>query len=85
MDRDPRRPYLAMGLTAFCVLAGALLLFFALFHLSTILGFFGRIAGILRPIFMGMVLAFLLVPVHRRALAIFSRRRPRKTGGCAGR
>ena len=76
MDRDPRRPYLAMGLTAFCVLAGALLLFFALFHLSSILGFFGRIAGILRPIFMGMVLAFLLVPVHRRALAIFSRRLP---------
>ena len=76
MDRDPRRPYLAMGLTAFCVLAGALLLFFALFHLSAILGFFGRIAGILRPIFMGMVLAFLLVPIHRRALAIFSRRLP---------
>ena len=76
MDRDPRRPYLAMGLTAFCVLAGALLLFFALFHLSTILGFFGRIAGILRPSFLGMVLAFLLVPVHRRALAIFSRRLP---------
>ena len=52
--------YLALGVTAFCVIAGAIFLFFLLFHAGDVYAVFSTIAHILRPIFMGMVLAFLL-------------------------
>ena len=65
MGHKRHDPYLAAGLTAFAVIAGALLLFFLLFHFRTVAAYAGTIAGILRPIFMGAVIAFLLVPVHR--------------------
>ena len=58
-------PYVAVGVTAFAVIAAALLLFFTLFHLSALRAFFGTLAHILRPIFLGMIFAFLLLPVHR--------------------
>ena len=58
-------PYIAVGVTAFAVIAAALLLFFTLFHLSALQAFFGTLAHILRPIFLGMIFAFLLLPVHR--------------------
>lgn len=64
--RDHRKsPYVAAGLTAFAVIAGALLLFFLLFHASQALDYLRAIGRILRPIFMGAILAFLLLPVHR--------------------
>ena len=65
MGHHRHNPYLAAGLTAFAVITGALLLFFLLVHFQTVAAFLGTIAGILRPIFMGAVIAFLLVPVHR--------------------
>ena len=34
-------PYVAVGVTAFAVIAAALLLFFTLFHLSALRAFFG--------------------------------------------
>lgn len=55
-----------MGLTAFAVIAMSLLLFFLLFHARDVLTFCKVLGQILRPIFMGAVLAFLLLPVHRR-------------------
>lgn len=58
-------PYVAVGVTAFAVIAAALLLFFTLFHLSALRAFFGTLAHILRPIFLGMIFAFLLLPIHR--------------------
>ena len=54
-----------MGVTAFAVIAAALLLFFTLFHLSALRAFLRTLAHILRPIFLGMIFAFLLLPVHR--------------------
>lgn len=54
-----------MGLTAFAVIAMSLLLFFLLFHARDVLTFCKVLGQILRPIFMGAVLAFLLLPVHR--------------------
>ena len=68
MKRDKQRPYLAMGLTAFAVIAASLLLFFLLFHMKEVSGFLGTLGVILRPIFMGAVIAFLLLPVHRTIL-----------------
>lgn len=68
MKREDRNPYLSMGLTAFAVIAASLLLFFLLFHMKEVTGFLGTLGVILRPIFMGAVIAFLLLPVHRAIL-----------------
>ena len=68
MKRENRGPYLAIGLTAFAVIAASLLLFFLLFHMKEVTGFLGTLGVILRPIFMGAVIAFLLLPVHRGIL-----------------
>ena len=68
MKREDKHPYLAIGLTAFAVIAASLLLFFLLFHMKTVTDFLETIGGILRPIFMGAVIAFLLLPVHRNIL-----------------
>lgn len=68
MKRENRGPYLAMGLTAFAVIAASLLLFFMLFHMKEVTGFLSTLGVILRPIFMGAVIAFLLLPVHRAIL-----------------
>ncbi|MEY8402754.1 AI-2E family transporter [Oscillospiraceae bacterium 44-34] len=68
MKREDKHPYLAIGLTAFAVIAASLLLFFLLFHMKTVTDFLETIGGILRPIFMGAVISFLLLPVHRNIL-----------------
>ncbi len=68
MKKNLYQPYIAVGLTAFCVIAGAILLFFAIFHAAAIRGFLSMLGHILRPIFMGMIVAFLLLPVHRNIL-----------------
>lgn len=68
MKRDKQRPYLALGLTAFAVIAASLMLFFLLFHMKEVTGFLHTLGVILRPIFMGAVIAFLLLPVHRTIL-----------------
>lgn len=59
------RPYIRAGVTAFSVVAVSILLFFTMAHLSSIGRALEHIKLILRPIFMGLVLAFLLLPVHR--------------------
>lgn len=66
------KSYIAAGIMAFCVIAAALLLFFFLFHLSAVCGFLRTLARILRPIFIGIVIAFLLLPVHRRVLSFLT-------------
>ncbi len=69
MKQDKNRAYAAAGLTAFCVIAASLLLFFLLFQAGRVKEFLGALSIILRPIFLGMVFAFLLLPVHRGILA----------------
>ena len=68
MNRNDRHPYLSAGLTAFAVIAASLCLFFALFHFQEVAQFFNTLGAILRPVFMGAVIAFLLLPVHRTIL-----------------
>ena len=78
MKRNDRHPYLAAGLTAFAVVAASLWLFFALFHFSDVAHFFNMLGAILRPIFMGAVIAFLLLPVHRYILRFLTAMTPDK-------
>lgn len=68
MKRNDRHPYLSAGIVAFAVIAASMLLFFLLFHVREVTGFLERLGGILRPIFMGAVIAFLLLPIHRKIL-----------------
>lgn len=68
VKRNDRHPYFSAGLTAFAVIAASLLLFFLLFHLREVTGFLDRLGIILRPVFMGAVIAFLLLPIHRNIL-----------------
>lgn len=58
-------PYIAAGVTAFAVIAAALLLFFTIYHISAVKALLDTLAYILRPIFYGLVLAFLLLPIQR--------------------
>ena len=64
--------YLAAGVTAFAVIAAAILLFFVIYHFSEVRALLELLAYILRPIFYGLVLAFLLLPVHRHIFTILS-------------
>ncbi len=68
MKRNDRHPYLCTGITAFAVIAASLCLFFTLFHFREVARFLDELGAILRPIFMGAVIAFLLLPIHRTIL-----------------
>lgn len=61
-----KRPYFNIGLTIFSVIAASIFLFFFIFHIKEIAGVIQRINLILRPIYYGLILAFLLLPIHRR-------------------
>ena len=66
------RFYLAAGLTGFCAISASIAFFFLLFQAPVVGRFFSTVAHILRPIFMGMVLAFLLLPIYNWLLRILS-------------
>ena len=72
MNHNRNGRYLAAGLTAFAVIAASLLLFFLLFHAQDVGIFLTGLAVILRPIFMGAVIAFLLLPVYRAILRVLT-------------
>ena len=65
MRKDRYSHYIAIGITAFCVITASIILFFALAHFAVIQTFLSQVIHILRPILYGLVLAFLLLPVHR--------------------
>ena len=65
MRREKYKDYIASGVTAFLVLAATLLFAFALEHIQIIREGFSNICMVLRPVFYGMVMAFLLLPIHR--------------------
>lgn len=71
MKRSQYQSYIRLGITAFLVLASAIILHFLLLRHETVFRFLGEVAQILRPIFMGMVLAFLLLPIHRHIMDFF--------------
>ena len=76
MKPSPYKRYIVAGVTAFCVIAASILLFFLLFHASVVRRFLMTLAHILRPIFLGMIIAFLLLPVHRGILSFMEAMTP---------
>jgi len=86
MKREKYASYIAAGVTAFLVIAAAMLLYFALLRIELISRFCSTLAYILRPVTYGLVLAFLLLPMHRNINRIIhsmtggkSRKNPRVT------
>ncbi len=63
MKEKLQNKYLAWGLTAFCVLAALLLLFFAISSSNYIVAFLKKILVILTPFVYGLVIAYLMNPV----------------------
>ena len=70
MKKSQYKPYLAAGITGFCVIAASILFFFLLFQAPAVMSFLGMLAHILRPIFLGIIIAFLLLPVLGSTLCI---------------
>lgn len=70
--------YLATGLTAFCVIAASILLFFLLFKISSIRMAVKQFTQILEPFFVGGVIAYLLAPIYnlllRNLMEVFSKK-----------
>ncbi len=77
-----------IGLTIFLALAAAIAFYFMMFHLSVIYDTITLVTFILRPIFLGLILAFLLLPVHRHIFGFLkgrfwdSRKNNQKLLGC---
>lgn len=57
------RPYLAIGLTAFLVIVGSLSFFFLIDRYHGFTAIIGKMIGILQPITIGLVIAYLMTPV----------------------
>lgn len=57
------RPYLAIGLTAFLVIIGSLAFFFLVDRYHGFTKILGKMTGILQPITIGLVIAYLMTPV----------------------
>lgn len=73
MKKEKFTSYIAAGITAFLVIAASLVFCFCLLRFELIRGFFATLAYILRPVTYGLVLAFLLLPVHRGFNRLFLR------------
>ena len=55
--------YFKAGVTAFCTVAASILFFFAIFRMEEIMDFFRDILKAAEPVIIGLVLAYLLMPV----------------------
>ncbi len=56
--------YFKVGITAFCVVAASIILYFAIARMDAILNALNVITGIVTPFIMGLVLAYLLCPLY---------------------
>lgn len=57
------KPYLAVGLTTFIVIIASILVFFLIFRFEGLNVYLDKLKGILQPITLGMVFAYLLNPI----------------------
>ena len=59
------RKYTAWGLTAFCVIAAAILFYYLLGLMPVLVGFLRKLIRILSPFIVGIVITYLLAPLMR--------------------
>ena len=60
------KEHLQRGMTAFLVIVAGVLFFFAMYRFSTILDAVKKVIGILAPVVLGFVIAFLLNPIVKK-------------------
>lgn len=65
MKKSQLKPYIHAGVTAFVVILVSLVACFMLIHIQDLAEKLLLIKHILRPIFLGLIFAFLLLPVHK--------------------
>ena len=68
MKKSYLRPYFRAGMTAFVVIFISTVFFFMMAHMQNVTEKLLLIKHILRPIWLGLIFAFLLLPVHNRIL-----------------
>ena len=61
--REKYNNYFRWGVTVISIIAFGILFFFFVFRMDAILGFLGKIFGILTPIILGAVIAYLINPL----------------------
>ena len=66
MKKSRFSPYVRGGLTAFAVVLVSLITYFLMFHMQVITDQAALLQHILRPVSLGLVFAFLLLPIHNR-------------------
>ena len=88
MKNNQHRTYLRAGITAFLVIMASTVFFFCMAHFQELLDQIAFVQKILRPISIGLIIAFLLLPIHKRILRFLTDRlgcdkkgRPRDNGG----
>ena len=57
------RPYLAIGLTSFLVVAASIVFFFLVYRYHGVTQLMDKMSVILQPITIGLVLAYLVTPI----------------------
>lgn len=81
--KEKYHKYIAAGLTAFCVIAASILLFFLLYEMKAIRGAVGSVVRLLEPFFVGALIAYLLAPFYnllmRNLVPLFSGKLKPKT------
>lgn len=64
-DNDAKR-YVCWGLTALCVIAACIVLWYCIQEWRTVSAFLGKLRAICAPIIYGFILAYLIAPVYNR-------------------
>lgn len=64
-NKSEKFSYIKAGVTAFFVIAAVILFFFLIFKIDVLFSFLGTIIGILQPVILGAVIAFLINPITK--------------------
>ena len=78
MKKSELKPYVRAGVTGVVVILVSLVVCFMLLHMQEILTVVSKINYILRPIFLGLIFAFLLLPVHNATFGFLCQQFGRK-------
>ena len=77
-DKEVRHEYLLKGITAFLVIAAAILFYFLVLRIGNITGFLSKVIGVLQPVILGLVIAYLINPIvnflNARFIPFFKKR-----------
>lgn len=59
------KPYLAMALLAFIIVCLCMVVFFAMYRFDSVRGAWNKVMGVLQPIIIGFVIAYLINPIMK--------------------